>query len=184
MKRPFDELEATDRRRLLVRAGLRIASTLVVLILLYAFVPVDPYSGPGAFPGMIVGLLVLATLVWLQLGWILRAEQPAVRAGEAIVFVTSVFITLFALTHLALSADDPASYSEPLNRIGALYYTVSIISTVGFGDISARSDAARLLVTIQITLGIVAVAGFVRVASLAAQAARRERAPDHGDGGG
>ena len=40
-----------------------------------------------------------------------------------------------------------SNFSEPLTRTGALYFTVTVFSTVGFGDITAKTEAARLVVT-------------------------------------
>jgi voltage-gated potassium channel len=39
-----------------------------------------------------------------------------------------------------------------MTHTDALYFTVTVFATVGFGDITARTDTARLLVTVQITL--------------------------------
>jgi hypothetical protein len=40
---------------------------------------------------------------------------------------------------------------------------VTVLSTVGFGDITAQSDASRLLVTIQMLLDLALIAIVVRV---------------------
>ena len=43
---------------------------------------------------------------------------------------------------------DPANFStHTLTRTDALYFTITIFATVGFGDISATSQSARLLVS-------------------------------------
>ena len=44
----------------------------------------------------------------------------------------------------ALSA---GNFSQPLNHTDALYFTVTVFATVGFGDITATTEAARLVVT-------------------------------------
>jgi hypothetical protein len=59
-----------------------------------------------------------------------------------------------------MSQAQPASFSEAMERTDALYFTVTVFATVGFGDISPVSDAARIVVTIQmiadlLLLGIV-----------------------------
>ena len=41
-----------------------------------------------------------------------------------------------------------------------MYYTVSIVSTLGFGDISPVTDGTRLVVTVQMLLDIALIAGF------------------------
>ena len=42
-----------------------------------------------------------------------------------------------------------ASFTEPLTRTDALYFTVTVFSTVGFGDIAAKSEAARIVLIVQ-----------------------------------
>ena len=49
-------------------------------------------------------------------------------------------------------------YSEPLSRTDALYFAVTIFTSVGFGDIVARSQPARVIVMIQM-LGSLAFLG-------------------------
>ena len=51
--------------------------------------------------------------------------------------------------------DDAATFTEPLSRSDAIYLTVTIFATVGFGDISAQTEAARLVVTAQMLLDLV-----------------------------
>jgi len=48
-----------------------------------------------------------------------------------------------------------SNFSEPLTRTDALYFTVTVFSTVGFGDITAKTETARLVVTAQMIADIV-----------------------------
>ena len=45
----------------------------------------------------------------------------------------------------------------------ALYLTVTVFSTVGFGDISAASQPGRILVTIQMILNLIVLGAGVRL---------------------
>ena len=74
--------------------------------------------------------------------------------------LSSLFILIFAAAYYVTSNINPADYSEPLTRIDALYFSVTIFATVGFGDISARSDEARMLVTGQMISDLVLI-GFI-----------------------
>ena len=51
-----------------------------------------------------------------------------------------------------------ANFTQPLTRTDALYFTVTVFSTVGFGDISPKSEAARVILIIQM-LGDIALLG-------------------------
>ena len=50
-------------------------------------------------------------------------------------------------------------------KTDALYFTMSTLATVGFGDVHATGQLARLLVTIQIAFNLVFVATLVTVLS-------------------
>ena len=56
--------------------------------------------------------------------------------------------------HRRISA---SNFSESMTRTDALYFTVTVFATVGFGDITATSEGARALVTGQMVAGIVIV---------------------------
>lgn len=50
-----------------------------------------------------------------------------------------------------------------MTRTSALYFSVTVLSTVGFGDITAKTDAARLVVTAQMFFDLLALGLGVRV---------------------
>ena len=45
----------------------------------------------------------------------------------------------------------------------ALYFTVTIFSTVGFGDITPKTDLARLVTTVQMLADLAVIAVVVRL---------------------
>ncbi|MCU0262810.1 MAG: potassium channel family protein [Candidatus Nanopelagicales bacterium] len=61
------------------------------------------------------------------------------------------------------------AFSEPLDRVGALYFTVTVLATVGFGDIHPVSSLARAAVTGQMVMDVVLVGVVVRVLVAAAR---------------
>jgi Ion channel len=73
-----------------------------------------------------------------------------------------LFLLLFASTYV-VRARFPPPTSEPLTRTGALYFTVTVFATVGFGDITDKTEAARLVVTGQMIVALVAVGLAVKV---------------------
>ncbi|MFJ5776245.1 potassium channel family protein [Streptomyces sp. NPDC093094] len=80
-----------------------------------------------------------------------------------------------------------ASTNEPLSHSDALYFTVTVFSTVGFGDITAKTEAARLVVTAQMLadlvipgLAVKVVVGAVRRGRQRRDDANRTEAGGHG----
>jgi len=81
-----------------------------------------------------------------------------------------LFLVLFATVYLAMAAAAPGSFSEPLTHSRALYFAVTVLSTVGFGDITPRTDPASIVVSVQMLLDLVLVGAVVRSFVGAAQA--------------
>ena len=145
----------------------------VVLLALYAFVPIPGSSGRGVLVRLLIGLAIFVVVVGWQVRSIVRAEHPVLRAVEAVAFALPLLLVVFAFSYLSLSRFDSKSFSERLDRVGAMYYTVSTASTVGFGDITANTDAARILITAQMLFDLALIAGFVRVVILATRVGLR-----------
>ncbi len=160
---------------MLVRSGLRILGIALGMLLLYAVVPVPGTSGAAALLGMLAGLALFVVLVGWQLHTIVRAEHPVLRAVEAISFALPMLVVIFAFTFLTISHADPQSFSEPLGRVDAMYFTVSTVATVGFGDVTPTSPGARVAVTFQMLFDLALLAGLVRLVILATRTGLRRQ---------
>jgi Ion channel len=126
-----------------------------------------------------IGLVVLIALVAFEVRWILRSRFPGLRAVEALATSIPLFLLLFASTYVVMAAISAGNFSEPLTRTDALYFTVAVLSTVGFGDITAKTEAARLVVTGQMIVDLVAIALVVKViVGVAKQGRQRQPAGD------
>ena len=74
-----------------------------------------------------------------------------------------------------MSAEDASNFNVPLDKIDSLYFTMTILSTVGFGDIVASSNPARIAVMIQMVVGLTLLTALARVVLEAARRAARKR---------
>jgi Trk-type K+ transport system membrane component len=72
-----------------------------------------------------------------------------VRAAEALGLIIRLFLVLFASTYFLMERASAANFTQPLTRTHALYFTVSVLSTVGLGDITAKSETARIVLIVQ-----------------------------------
>ena len=163
------------RRGVLVRSGLRIFGIALGMLLLYAVVPIPGTSGAAALLGMAAGLVLFLVLVGWQIHTIVRAEHPVLRAAEVVAFALPMLVVVFAFTFLTISRADPQSFSEPLGRVDAMYFTVSTVATVGFGDITPTSPGARTVVTFQMLFDLALLAGLVRLLVLATRTGLRRQ---------
>ena len=107
--------------------------------------------------GFVAGLVAVAVLLLWQLRAIVRAPMPGLRAVEAVTLSLTVFLLLFATAYELLAGSDPHAFSEPLGRLDALYFVVTVFATVGFGDIVPVSEPARAITTLQMVLDLVAI---------------------------
>jgi voltage-gated potassium channel len=144
----FADLDRAQRRRIAVRSAARIVATTVALLTIYAVIPVAGESSRAAIIELVIGLAAFAGILIWQVRSILDAEHPELRAVAALVVAIIVLIIVYAFTYLSLDHANRSSFTQPLDRIGAFYYTVTVLSTVGFGAIAAKTDVARVLVTI------------------------------------
>ena len=152
----ISEMEPRQRRRLLGLALLRALLTAIVLVALYYLLPVDEELRLSSVLRMVVGLaLFVAVLIW-QIRKVVTSRYPGIRAIEALAVTVPLFLLLFAATYYLMSVHGSGTFSQDdLTRTDTLYFAVTIFSTVGFGDISATSQGARLVVTFQMLLDLV-----------------------------
>lgn len=172
-------LAPAERRRLITRGLLRALTGTVVLVALYFLLPLDRIDSVPLEVSLAIALLALLGVSVWQLRAITRAAHPGVRAIGALAITAPLFLLLFAASYLLMAQADPANFSIPtLTRTDALYFTITIFATVGFGDISATSQSARLLVSAQMILDLLVLGLGIRVLTGAVQRGRQRQAPD------
>ena len=75
-----------------------------------------------------------------------------------------------------------ANFTQPLTRTDALYFTVTVFSTVGFGDITPKSGAARIVLIVQMLADLAVLAAGLRVLLGAVRRGRQRRSATGGAG--
>lgn len=134
---------------------LRAGGIAVVLVALYYLLPLDRPSASSLTVALVIGLVVLVATMFWEVRAIVRARFPGIRATQALATTVPLFLLVFAATYFMIAVHDPATFSEPLTRSDALYFTITTFATVGFGDIAPRSEPVRLLVAVQVLLDLV-----------------------------
>jgi voltage-gated potassium channel len=175
---PATQPQARPPRRIIVGAVLRAVGSTVALVAIYYLLPLDHSSTWVAVTMLAIGLVALVGLVTFQVRWILRSRFPGLRGVEALATSIPLFLLLFASTYVVLDTISASNFSEPLTRTDALYFTVTVFSTVGFGDITAKTEAARLVVTGQMIVDLVAIALAVKVIVGAVKQGRQRQPVD------
>jgi voltage-gated potassium channel len=147
-------------RRLVARALLRASATATALVVLYFTLPITGSLDGSTAMFLAVGLLAFAGVVTWQVRAVLRSRYPGLRAIESLAAAIPLFLVLFAAAYLRIADADAGAFSESLSRTDALYYTITVFSTVGFGDITPKADLARIVTMVQM-LGDLLVVGLV-----------------------
>jgi hypothetical protein len=140
--------------RAMLWTGLRALGVTVALVALYYLLPLDHCSTVVAATILVSGLVALVALMVFQVRWILRSRFPGLRAMEALATSLPLFLLLFSGTYVVLAAISASNFGEKLTHTDALYFTVTVFATVGFGDITAKSEGARILVTAQMVVDL------------------------------
>jgi voltage-gated potassium channel len=165
-------------RRVVAGSLLRSAVTSAVLLVLYYDAPLNrPLDG-------LTGVLFLAALalfgafIAFQVRGILRSAHPRLQAVRAVAVGLPMLWVVFASTYWIVSAEQAGAFTEPLDRTDGLYFTITVFTTVGFGDIAATSELARVLVTVQMLVGLVTVGVLAKLVLGAVQVAVARQTPE------
>jgi voltage-gated potassium channel len=164
----------TAPRRRVALALLRASLTATVLVVLYYAVPLSGAMDASAVALLLGGLLLFGVVISWQIRAILESSYPALRAVEALASAIPLFLLLFALVYFKMADLQAQAFSEPLSRTDALYFTITVFSTVGFGDIAPVATAARVTAMVQM-LGDLVLIGLVLRVMLGAVRVGRER---------
>ena len=153
-----------ERRRLVAIGLVRSSVTAIALVAAYYLLPLDRLSGVSLAVSLAVGLLILTGIAAYQVRAIIRHRHSAVRAIEALAITVPLFLLLFAATYFLMAQANTGNFNvHALSRTDSLYFTVTVFATVGFGDIAATSQVARVVVIAQMILDLLVLGLVVKV---------------------
>src|SRR4029079_9109004 len=93
------------------------------------------------------------------------------------------FLLLFAATYFLMAQANTGNFNvHALTRTDALYFTITVVATVGFGDISATSQVARIAVMAQMIRDLLVLGLLVKVFLNAVELGREQQAPQQDTG--
>lgn len=146
----------------LVKVAVTAVAATGLVVTLYYVLPLQPrHDSPLLRTAL--GMALFTGVLAFEVRAIWRHHDPVRRAVRAMALVLPLFILVFAWIYLTVSQSNPAALGGALTRTAAIYFTVTVASTVGFGDITPKTDLARLIVTIQMVLDLVVLGVVVRL---------------------
>jgi hypothetical protein len=149
--------------------------TLTVPLAVYFLLPLD-----GEFGAILAGVLVLAAagslvpLSFQQARLVLRSEHPLFDAGRCLVTGFVLLVVVFSSAYYIFGTSDDPQIQNLSTKLDAVYFAVTILATVGFGDIVATGQGARATVTLQMVINFALLGVALRVLSWALKERQRE----------
>ena len=132
-----------------------------------------PLRGDFVWLGAVIGLAAIVGTLPLtvrRVQAVRNAEQPILVAIEALVLLVTMLIVGFAAVYFAVDSRHE-QFAGLETRLDAVYFTVTTMATVGYGDIHPTGQAARALAVAQMLMNLVFLGIVVRVLARAARAA-------------
>ena len=164
-----------DRRRTRRRVMRSIVRTFVVtgaMVAFYVTAPLDQRPAGAIGVRLLVELIALVLVLVWQIRSVGRSPHPVLRGVEALVVSVPLLVLTFAATYIVVDHNSPGSFTEALSRLDAAYFAVTVLATVGFGDIAPVTEVARSLVMSQMLVDLAFVG---LVAKVLVGAVRRRR---------
>lgn len=132
----------------------------VAVLTFYFLVPVGASDAPvGTALGFVVGAVCLVAIAGTVFNEVRQAAKRLRPVHLLLAF--ELVLVIFSLGYYLLTVQQPEQFSGLSTRLDALYFSMTTMSTVGYGDIHAQGQLARLLVTVQLVFNLVFVASLV-----------------------
>jgi voltage-gated potassium channel len=168
------------------RHRLRLAAMVTGLIAAYYLLPVFSSTSPGwiVLRAVATALLVGSTL-WLVVRTVsheLRVQDVDIRLDHLLLAAVTGVVA-FALADFVVARIDETQFVGLRTKTDALYFALTALTTVGFGDVHAQGQLARQLVLVQLVFNVLVLASAARTFSrgLAQRSRVRRDSPESGD---
>jgi hypothetical protein len=152
-----------------------------IALIVYFVIPFDGELGEVLAILVVLGsMAALVPLAVRRAGQVLTSDQPVLVAAQSLFTMVTLLIVSFSSLYYVLGVHRPSQIDGIATKIDALYFTVTVLSTVGFGDITATGQGARALVTAHMIVNIVFLAIAVRLLSWALKQRQETNPPTSG----
>jgi voltage-gated potassium channel len=148
------EWKRSIRQTILHVAGLCLVFTLI------------PISTEHWWLGLVIGLLVVVGSVPLtvkRIKGVSTTHAPYLEAGLAILMMVAMVVIGFASMYMAMSKHNQ-QFPDIHTKLDAVYFTVTTLATVGYGDLVPGGQLARAIAMTQMIVDILVIGVAARLA--------------------
>lgn len=153
----LDQLDVATRRRLIGRAVAVSVLILAGFLTTFYLFPWEGGSVGTVLTRIIIVIVTLVVVTTLSIQYVVRSRYPVLTVFQALTAVVGFAIVAFASVYFLMSIDHEGAFNEPLSRTDALYFSLTTATTIGYGDISAKTEVARIVVMIQMVINVVVI---------------------------
>lgn len=156
--------------RVLIGVVARTVLLIVLVVFLLSWLPDDQnVRAIGVIAGMLVVTAMYIFFFLRQLHAVQKSHFPNIRAAEAMLTTGILLLAIFANIYVGISLADPGAFTEVLTPFSSMYFALTVLATVGFGDIAPNTVQARGVAMAQMVLNLVFIGVVVRVFASAAK---------------
>ena len=165
------------------KIGFRILVQALVIVTVMAPFTGEPHNETQLWLFLGLYFLLWALVFVLFFRWqvsrILTGSNPQTRMVEALAVTFVLFMAIFAKCYELISSSNPGTFSQPLDYFTSYYFSLTVLATVGFGDIAPLTVVTRSVTMLQMVLDLVLLAVAVRILTgTAAKALGKSRNPE------
>jgi hypothetical protein len=144
------------------------AATAIGPLVLYFLLPFEDRIGRVIAIVLVVGVAgLLIPLSIHQARRVLHSDFPLLEAVRCLTSGLVLLVVSFSAAYYVLGTEYDDQIDGIETKLDSLYYTVTVMATVGFGDIAATGQVARALVTAQMVINFAILAVALRLVSWA-----------------
>ncbi len=137
---------------------LRDVALIVGALVLYFVIPVGFHSDRGVLERGALSILAISLVGALVIWQVLRQVDDPSRRIDGLLLSMVAGVLVFALAFYRLHLEDGHQFIGMSTRVDSLYFTMTTLLTVGYGDINAEGQLARVLVLFQMVFNVVVIA--------------------------
>ena len=133
--------------------------TCVLVVALFYLIPIEPgVTGTQLAVRSLATLLAGLMVTWLIVRQIRRRIVTPEGSLVGLMIALVVGVVFFALADYVTALSGSDQFADLRTKTDAMYFTLATLTTVGYGDVHATGQIARVVVSAQLLFNVVVIA--------------------------